>query len=337
MKHYLKERWREIGGFAAVWLFLNLYLGLVCAQRLYGPDLIYMNVLMVVSAAAAGAWDYTRWKKLARCLENGMELTDGEEAELLGDTVRDYLCREREELQREWADSARKLEELSDYITCWTHEAKLPLASLRLMNERNQDETLRNSMQECIGRLELLIHTMMIGSKLQRPENDVRCERISLEEAVRQSVKNQSYDLIHHKFQISMELGGLKVYSDKRWLVYLLDQLVGNAVKYRSSEPALAFRARGLEDGSTELAVEDNGIGISGEELPFIFQRGYVGKNLRRGDCRSTGMGLYFARKIGDLIGVSIRVESREGEGSRFYLHFQDNSEHLLLEQGDRV
>lgn len=123
------------------------------------------------------------------------------------------------------------------------------------------------------------------------------------------------------------------MYSDRRWLVYLLDQLVGNAVKYRSRNPRLSFRAVRLDDGSAELAVEDNGIGILEEELTYIFEKGYVGKNLRKGDCRSTGMGLYFAKKMGEMMDISIRVESEKGRGSKFYLHFQELSDHLLLDE----
>ena len=127
-----------------------------------------------------------------------------------------------------------KLENLSDYITKWTHEIKLPLAALRLMNGRNQDTSLKKEMQDCIVRMENLLHTVLMGSKLQRPENDVCMERISLEEAVKEAVKNQSYFLIQYGFEMILEIKDVWVYSDKRWLVYLLDQLVANAIKYKN-------------------------------------------------------------------------------------------------------
>lgn len=333
MRNYLKDRHREFGLTVGLWLFLNVYLGFICSSRLYTPDLVYLNLLFGIAAVIVVIRDYRRWKKLACGLNDQAALTEQEEKEILGSAVSNYVRRQREEQEKEWMDSAKQLSDLSDYIARWTHEAKLPLASLRLMNDRNEDEELRNEMQECIARLESLIQTVMVGSKLQRPENDVRYERISLEEAVKKTIQNQSYYLIHENFQISMELGGLRVYSDRRWLVYLLDQLVGNAVKYRSEDPCLSFRAARLDDGSTELTVEDNGIGILKEELPYIFQQGYVGKHLRRGDCRSTGMGLYFAKKIGDMMAISIRAESEPGQGSRFYLYFQNLSDHLLLDE----
>lgn len=333
MKRYVKDRRGNIAGAGLLWLFLDLYLGVICSSSLYLPDIIYLNLLLAAAAGAVGIWDYRRWKTLDNCLSGQTELTEKEERELLGRAVSAYVRREREEKEEAWRNSARNLEELSDYIAKWTHEAKLPLASLRLMNERNEDMELRGDMQECIVRLETLIQTVLVGSKLQRPENDVRYERISLEKAVKKSIQNQSYYLIHENFQIFTDLGGLQVYSDRRWLVYLLDQLVGNAVKYRGENPRLSFRAVRLDDGSTELSVEDNGSGILKEELPYIFQKGYVGKNLRKGDCRSTGMGLYFAKKIGEMMDISIRAESEKGRGSTFYLHFRDLSDHLLLDE----
>lgn len=185
MKSYVKDRRGNIAAAGLLWLFLDLYLGVLCSSSLYLPDVIYLNLLLAAAAGAVGIWDYRRWKILDHCLRDHAELTEKQERELMGKAVSDYVRREREEQEAAWKNSAKNLEELSDYIAGWTHEAKLPLASLRLMNERNEDMELRGDMQECIVRLETLVQTVLVGSKLQRPENDVRYERISLEEAVK--------------------------------------------------------------------------------------------------------------------------------------------------------
>lgn len=333
MKTYLEDRKKAVLICAGLWIFVNLYLTVICSSRLYGPDIIYLNVLMAVAAAGIVRQDYLRWRQAQRCLDGGQFLSEEEERELFGRTISEYLCREREEQKNTRKNGRRELEELSDYITGWTHEIKLPLASLRLMNERNDDRELKKEMQSCIARMETLIQNVMVESKLQRPENDVRYERVSLEDVVRKSIQNQSYYLIHGNFQITTQLQGICVYSDKRWLVYLLDQLVGNAVKYAGENPALVFRAVRLDNGETELSVEDNGIGICGEDLPWIFQKGYVGKNLRKGDYRSTGMGLYFVKKIADMMQIAVSVTSERGEGCRFTLRFGNLSEHFLMEE----
>lgn len=253
-----------------------------------------------------------------------------EEKKILGEELYGYVCKIQEEQQKEAAEYTRRLGELSDYIARWSHEAKLPLTSLKLMNQRNQDTGLKRDMQDCIMRLEGLIHTVLTGSKLQQPQHDVRMGKLTLESVVKEAVKNQSYFLIQYQFELELDLQGISVYSDRRWLVYLLNQLVGNAVKYRKDEPKLSFRAKREEKGVI-FTVEDKGIGISSEDLPYIFEKGYVGKILRKGDYHSTGMGLAFAKSIAQLLCISIEVSSREGEGTCFSLYFQDTSDHLLL------
>ena len=167
-----------------------------------------------------------------------------EEKKILGEELYGYVCKIQEEQQKEAAEYTRRLGELSDYIARWSHEAKLPLTSLKLMNQRNQDTGLKRDMKDCIMRLEGLIHTVLTGSKLQQPQHDVRMEKLTLESVVKEAVKNQSYFLIQYQFELELDLQGISVYSDRRWLVYLLNQLVGNAVKYRKDEPKLSFRAK---------------------------------------------------------------------------------------------
>lgn len=188
--------------------------------------------------------DYQKWRKL-KIIFRIRSLFGRGGKKILGEELYGYVCKIQEEQQKEAAEYTRRLGELSDYIARWSHEAKLPLTSLKLMNQRNQDTGLKRDMQDCIMRLEGLIHTVLTGSKLQQPQHDVRMEKLTLESVVKEAVKNQSYFLIQYQFELELDLQGISVYSDRRWLVYLLNQLVGNAVKYRKDEPKLSFRAKG--------------------------------------------------------------------------------------------
>lgn len=311
MKKYIKARWAALltgVGFAA---FLNLYLTQLSASHLYGPDVTYLNVLLFIFGLGIVSWDYSQWKKNRRL--------DEERTEMLYAT------------QRDLQEYKQQLENLSDYVTKWTHEVKLPLAALRLMNGRNQELSLKREMQDCIVRMENLLHTVLMGSKLQRSENDVCMEHISLEEAVKEAVKNQSYFLIQYQFELTFELNDMWVYSDKRWLVYLLDQLIANAIKYRGNSPALVFSCEKQNKNQVCLRVKDNGIGISKEDIPYIFDKGYVGKNLRRGDYHSTGMGLYFVKKIGEMLNVSINAVSEDKKGCCFEIEFHDMADYFMM------
>lgn len=222
---------------------------------------------------------------------------------------------------------------MSDYITRWVHEVKLPLASLKLMNERNQDMELANQMQDCIERIGLHLNTMMMNCKRKNLENDVKIEKLCLEDIVQQSLKNQSWFLIKDHFQIETKLEGIEIYGDRRWLVYILDQLIVNAVKYHGEAPKLLFSSdrRGGQADTVQIILEDNGIGILPEDLPYIFDKGYIGSNLRDGDYRSTGMGLYFVKTICDRLGIKISVQSKAGAWTRFILELKDGEEFYFL------
>ena len=331
MKDYLKDR----AGIFLILLFLggfgNFYLVFLCASHLYFQDLLYLDMLFLAAALAGFLWDLYRWKKAEDYLKGKISLPPAEQEKLFGKKTAAYIQKKEEEQGREVRRLLGEQEDLIEYIGKWSHEAKLPLAALKLNNERNQDREASRQMKDSIARLESLIHTVMLGSKLHRPEHDVRFEKISLKEAVGEALKNQSYFLIHHNFRIEEEVGKIQVYTDKRWLVYLLDQLIQNGVKYRSRQPVLVFKATQEEQGCVIFHVEDNGLGIASEDLPYIFQKGFVGRNHRKGDYRSTGMGLYFVKEICGLLHIEIRVFSQPGKGSRFAFRFQDLSEHLLL------
>ncbi|MFQ7552667.1 MAG: ATP-binding protein [Blautia marasmi] len=136
---------------------------------------------------------------------------------------------------------------------------------------------------------------MLMSSKLKKPENDIKLEKVSLKAAA-EAVKNHSYFLIRHNFAIEMHLKDIAVYTDRRWLVYMLDQMIGNAVKYRGETPALTFGAETASPGSTDFWIQDNGCGISGEELPIFLTKALL-EAVGDGSYRSTGMGLYFVNR----------------------------------------
>lgn len=329
MKQYCKERGRQILIVGLLLIFLNLYLGIVCASSIYVQDLIYLDVIILAVELLYAAWDYRKWRKIPSLLDVDVRSDQGKVELILGKQAAAVLTQIEEEYRQENRFLREEADIMTDYITKWSHEVKLPLSALALMNERNQDQSLQKEMKDCLERVQILLNTMMMGNKLKNMENDIKLERVSLEACVNQALRNQSYFLIQEHFQIEKEGVELFVYSDKKWLVYILDQLVTNAVKYRDEMPRLEFSAKKLGDGMSVLSVQDYGIGVDPGEIPYLFERGYIGSNLRTGDYRSTGMGLYFVRETAKRLGIEIRVYSKPGEWTRFELYFQDNASYF--------
>ena len=102
--------------------------------------------------------------------------------------------------------------------------------------------------------------------------------------------------------------------TDEKWLSFVLEHLISNALKYTPSGK-VTIR---LEEPST-LCVEDTGIGIAPEDLPRIFDQGFTGHNGRT-DKRASGLGLYLCRRVCRNLGHSIAVESEPGKGTTIKL-----------------
>ncbi|MCM1159877.1 MAG: sensor histidine kinase [Roseburia sp.] len=332
MMDYIKERRAVLFWQAGFLAFINVYFGYICGTNVYVMDLLYFDLLCLL---AAGFWaknDYDKWKRLGKVIEGEELEAERERKELMGNQLFAFFERSWQKKEEEIAALQDEIREQTDYMTKWVHETKLPLSALKLMNERNPDSKLKEEMQEQLERLGQLLNRIVMNGKLSSPQYDTKFEKLMLKDVVKESMKNYSYFLIKEHFRIEMELKGLFVYSDRRWLVYLLDQLIGNSIKYKKEEPALLFGGKKLSQEETLFWIEDKGIGIDREEIPYIFDKGYVGSNLRKGDYRSTGMGLYFVKKIASFLNIDLRVESKRGEGTRFELYFHGNTDYFLMD-----
>ena len=137
-------------------------------------------------------------------------------------------------------------------------------------------------------------------------------------------LKNKYY-LIQNQIQVEVRCGEEKVYTDRKWILFILNQLILNCTKYRAKENArIRITAEALPNGVL-LLVEDNGAGIKKEELPRIFEKGFTGTNGRKND-RATGMGLYLCRKLCGKLGIEIDVRSEYGNGTCIVLEFPISS-----------
>lgn len=307
--------------------WINLYFGFLCATHVWKADLFYFDGLYLGIWFLLAGWDFARWHRIQKGCTGEQTEMDRDIQQWIGKTAADLWETQRLSYEKLIHEQKEEILELTDYMTKWAHEAKLPLAALLLMNERNQDFLLQKDMQDCLQRLQQQLNTVMMSSKLKNLENDVEIEQVSLEEMIKESLKNQSYFLIRENVQIEREVKGIEVYSDRRWLVYLLDQLLSNTVKYHKENPILHFYAEKMSDGKTIFSISDNGVGVRREEIPYLFDRGFIGTNLRDGDYRSTGMGLYFVKKMAERLGIGIEIRSDLGKGMEVRLCFSDNAE----------
>ena len=208
-------------------------------------------------------------------------------------------------------------QDLQDYVARWFHEVKAPLSASLLMVKKIEDGKLRYSLQEQLERINAQLNSALLGCKVQGSLFDILIKPVSLLECVRSSVHNNQFFLIRNHFEIEMDVEDVKIYTDKSWFVYMLDQLLSNAVKY-VVQPACLKLWSVQEEESVCLFVEDHGEGIRAEDIRRIFEKGYTGSSHHNGRYKSTGMGLYMTAKIAERLGHGISVESEPMEYTRF-------------------
>lgn len=300
---YLESRMGRIGFCLFLCLSYNLYF-IFLLPGAHPKYLVYLDFLLAACGIFAVCADYVSFRKERLKKEEMLH-----DAEILRDQLKEQL-----EINSD----------MQDYIAKWCHEVKIPLAACLLMHERIEDDKLRAGMREQLERVNQQLKSALLGCKAQGSLFDIQVKKTNLSDCVRTSIRNNQFFLIKNHFQIDMEVGDLYVYTDKNWIVYVLDQLFSNAIKYKNCgvrEPALKIWSS-QEENTVRLFVEDNGEGISDCDLRRIFDKGYTGSNYHNGQYKSTGMGLYMAAKILGKLGHAVSVESRQGEYARFVIEF---------------
>ena len=212
--------------------------------------------------------------------------------------------------------------EYKEYIEQWIHEIKTPIAAMKLLCENHRMDFTRELLLE-LEKTNRFTEQALYYARSEHTEKDYAVREINLIDVVHQVIADNKYLLLHNKVSLEVAERMETVYSDEKWLRFILNQLVVNAVQYRTEQPVLRFFAYQRQD-QVILSVEDNGIGIPACDLPRIFEKGFTGQNDRIMQ-QATGIGLYLCRRLCDKLGVGIMAES-SGEGTVIRLSFHINS-----------
>ena len=217
------------------------------------------------------------------------------------------------------SDAQASQREYREYVERWVHEIKAPLTAARLICRELDGDTRRKLTAE-LSQIEAHVERALFYARAENPEQDCLFRQIELEKIAVQAIENHRSLLIQNGIRVEMKHMNCAVYTDEKWAVFILGQLLQNAARYREPEPVITLSAKPL-GRQTQLIVHDNGIGIPAHELPRVFERGFTGSNGRiRGG--STGIGLYLCRKLAVFLELELRMDSQEGAGTTVTLTF---------------
>lgn len=216
--------------------------------------------------------------------------------------------------------------DMMDYYTLWAHQIKTPIAALRLLlqTEKHSDASLL--LQE-LFQIEQYVEMVLQYLRLESSGNDLVLRRCKIAQVVRQAVKKYTVIFVHNK-KVRLDFQEMEdvCLTDEKWLSFVVEQLLSNALKYTPEGTISIYMEPGLPK---TLVVEDNGIGIAQEDLPRVCEKGYTGYNGRMGR-KSSGLGLYLCRQMTDKLGHKLTIQSQVGKGTRVLLDL--SSQELILE-----
>ena len=222
----------------------------------------------------------------------------------------------REEINREKS----KHKDYKEYIEQWIHEVKTPISLIKLIEENNR--TAKSS--EILIQLEEIdryVEQSLFYARSEDVDKDYLIKEISLQSCVNSVITRNKQGFILNNIYLEINDIDKLVFSDSKWLEFILNQIIVNAIKYRQNEcPNVKIYAIDIKNG-TRLIIEDNGIGIPSNEIDRVFEKGFTG-NIGRINSRSTGIGLYLCKKLCDKLGLLIDIESKINSYTKVIITF---------------
>ena len=208
-------------------------------------------------------------------------------------------------------DMEMKRQETLDYYTAWVHQIKTPIAVMR-MQLQGEDTPEHQALLAELFRIEQYVEMVLSYMRLNSESTDLVIGLYDLDSIIRRAVRKYASQFVQKRLKLVYEPAHVTVLTDEKWLQFVIEQLLSNAVKY-TGQGAVTISV--TED--KVLRIADTGMGIAAEDLPRIFEKGFTGYN-GRADRKSTGLGLYLCRQAADKLSAPISVQSVPGEGTVF-------------------
>lgn len=327
---YLDEKRYFLMLYAVTLLFVALMM-MVSADGSYRTgDLIYTVAGCSMLAVLYLVIGYVRRNGYCRTLK---EIMEGGRDEIFAALPKPETAERRlyleliKKLYRGRLDELKQLhdekKDYHDFLLSWIHEVKLPITAcyLLLRNSSGKSaEELANRFEDELQKIDHYVEQALYYSRIGSFSKDYLITEVSLNQAVRDSVKKYAKLFIQKQIRFTMGDTEQWAHSDSKWLGYMIDQKLTNALKYTPEGGEIAVR---FEEDQKEkrLVIRDSGIGIPPEDLDRVFDRGFTGSTGRQ-DTSSTGMGLYLAKQMAHKLGHRLSIQSEEGRYTEATIHF---------------
>ena len=315
-----------------------LYMYLIGARK---QDVVYAAVLDAILLLITVLVGFFRYSSKVKALSNALKRPVEEQAKLpeATDDVEMLYHRllENQSIARSEAESSAAIRQsqMRDYYSMWVHQIKTPISAMKLLLEAEREELGQlicddeqsqyllsdnmDSFEDELFRIEEYVSMALQYQRVSSNENDFVLEKVSVDGVIRDTIKKYAKIMIRRHIGINYSGTGQEVYTDGKWLAFMLEQILSNAIKYTPQGVVTIETAE--EKDRFFITIKDTGIGIKAEDLPRVFEKGYTGYN-GHADKKATGIGLYLCRQMADKLGHTIRMESEIGKGTKVWIGF---------------
>ena len=300
---------------------------------------IAITIILLVTYILLFLTDFFRKQKFYTDLLKNIENLD--KAYLVLETLNrpefyegELLCQALYEIDKSMNENVRiEKEQLLDnkeYIEMWIHEVKRPLASL-VLTLNNQKNILDRKTKNILKRLEDYVDQVLYYVRSENAEKDYFIKEVDLSKVIKNvGIKNMD-DLLDNKVEFIVDKTNYKVFTDSKWLEFILNQIINNSIKYKRNIDNSYIKIYVKDNlDTTVLIIEDNGIGIKTSDIRQVFDKTFTGTNGRE-KTTSTGMGLYIAKNLCKKLGHKIEIESKENEYTKVFITFAKNKFYDVL------
>lgn len=310
-------------------LALIFYVIFITVFYLYSLEIEAISYALILSSLVAiiyMIYDFIKYDKKHKHLINMEKQIEGNiknlpsASDLLESDYQNIILEIYEEKIKIISKADIRQTEMIDYFTMWAHQIKTPIAAMRLIIQTDPSDSYKELIAQ-IFKIEQYVEMVLGYIKIDNLSSDLVLERHSLPNIVKQCIRKYAPLFIKKNISLDFQEIDCTVLTDEKWLVFAIEQILSNALKY-TSEGKISISI--VDKERKLLIIEDSGIGIAQEDLPRVFEKGFTGYNGRL-DKKATGIGLYLCKKILDKLSHTIYITSKVNAGTRVEIDLSSN------------
>ena len=296
-------------------LFAGIFALVLSLYHLPTEPVAYASALCAVMGLTALIFDFVRYRRVHQARAHVLQaplllLSELPSPHTLAEADDQAIMQQLlHDIRAAQSELAAYQQDSTDYFTAWVHQIKTPLSVLRLQLQ-SEDTPENRAMLAELFQMEQYVTMALSYARLGNATKDLVLTRVPLDPIIRQAIRDFAPLLIRKKLRLQYEGTTEVALTDSKWLLFILHQLLSNAVKY-TERGSVSIRVT----DSPAITITDTGIGIAPEDVPRVFEKGYTGYN-GRGGQKSTGLGLYLVHQAAEMLHCRVSLSSRIGEGT---------------------